>query len=66
MKLLQKIKGVKRVKPKKLTDKELDKWLEIIGPVRMEYLYIESKIYLTKEQLDRIIEYKKIFKEEKK
>ena len=39
-----------------LTDKELKKWLDIIGKKRMQYLYIESKIYLTQKQLDYVIE----------
>lgn len=36
----------------KLNDKELDKLIKILGLRRVKELWCESKIYLTKEQLD--------------
>lgn len=47
----------------RLSDKELNKWLKILGKRWIEQLYIDSKIYLTQKQLDYVIEYGK--KEEK-
>lgn len=43
----------------KLSDRELNKWLGILGANEIQKLYIESKIYLTQAQLDYVIEYKK-------
>lgn len=39
----------------KLSDKELKKWIGILGVEKIKWLYIESKIQLTSEQLDEII-----------
>lgn len=44
----------------KVNDKELEKWLKILGGKKMVDLYVESKIYLTQKQLDRVIEFKNI------
>ena len=39
-----------------ISDKELIKWTSILGSYRMKELYFMSKISLTKEQLDKLIE----------
>ena len=53
----------------KLSDKELTKWINILGVDKIKWLYIESKIHLSSIQLDRIIAMKsenKVIKEESK
>lgn len=44
-------------KPVKLNDKELMKFILVLGVKRVKYLYIENKIKLTQQQLDKLIEY---------
>lgn len=44
-------------KPVKLSDRELHKFILVLGVQRVKTLYIESKIKLTSKQLDRLIEY---------
>lgn len=39
-----------------LTDKELIKWISILGTYRMKELYFMNKINLSKDQLDKLIE----------
>ena len=39
-----------------LTDKELLKWISILGTYRMKELYFMNKINLSGEQLDKLIE----------
>lgn len=39
-----------------LTDKELLKWIDILGTYRMKELYFMNKINLSGEQLDKLIE----------
>lgn len=41
----------------KISDRELKKWLKILGSYKIKELYCESKIYLSKAQLDYVIEY---------
>ena len=43
----------------KVSDKELIKWVGILGTKQIQWLYVESKIYLTQQQLDKVIEMKK-------
>ena len=43
-------------KTPKLTDSELLKWIDILGVMKIELLYIQSKIILTPKQLDKVIE----------
>lgn len=50
----------------RLSDKELIKWVGILGAERIQWLYVESKIYLTQQQLDKVIEMKKEDKKEGK
>lgn len=40
---------------KKVSDKELLKWIDILGVNTMLNLYIESKIRLTSKQIDMLI-----------
>lgn len=47
------------MKTPRLSDKELIKWVGILGAEKIQWLYVESKIYLTQEQLDKVIELKK-------
>lgn len=49
----------------KLTEKELTKWLGILGAEKIKWLYIESKINLTQKQLDFIIEKSKSEKDKR-
>ena len=44
-------------KPVKLSDRELNKFIIVLGVNRVKALYIESKIKLTSKQLDYLIEY---------
>lgn len=39
----------------KLNDRELNKWIGILGVEKIKWLYMESKIHLTSAQLDTII-----------
>lgn len=39
-----------------LTDKELKKWIGILGHKRIKYLFIYNKIKLTNSQLEYVIE----------
>ena len=39
-----------------LTDKELLKWISILGTYRMKELYFMNKINLSGDQLDKLIE----------
>lgn len=50
----------------RLSDKELTKWVGILGTEEIQWLYIKSKIYLTQQQLDRVIGMKKEEKKEGK
>lgn len=42
----------------KVTDREVTKWTKILGAEKMVSLYMEDKISLAPEQLERIIEMK--------
>lgn len=44
-------------KPVELSDRELNKFIIVLGVKRVKALYIESKIKLTSKQLDYLIEY---------
>lgn len=39
----------------KLNDRELNKWIGILGVEKIKWLYMESKIHLTSAQLDTVI-----------
>ena len=39
----------------RLSDRELNKWIGILGVEKIKMLYVESKIYLTPSQLDGVI-----------
>lgn len=39
----------------RLNDRELMKWVGILGVEKIKWLYMESKIHLTSAQLDTII-----------
>ena len=41
----------------RVSDRELKKWLGILGVQQIKKLYIDSKIYLTSKQVDYVIEY---------
>ena len=42
-----------------LTDKELIKWISILGSYRMKELYFSNKIQLSSKQVDLLIEISK-------
>ena len=59
--LVKKVESMERKHKKKdlsikLTDKELIKWISILGSYRMKELYFMNKINLSKDQLDKLIE----------
>lgn len=45
-------------KTPRLSDRELVKWIEILGAKEIEYLHIKDKIRLTSAQLDKVFEMK--------
>lgn len=43
----------------RVSDKEMKKWAKIIGPKTLIDLYVEDRISLTSEQLDKLVEMKR-------
>lgn len=42
-----------------VSDREMTKWAKIIGPKTLIDLYVEDKVKLTPEQLDKLVEMKR-------
>lgn len=47
------------MKPVKLSDKELEKFIKVLGVQQVKYLFCYDKIKLTSKQLDYLINYDK-------